>query len=220
MTGPMEGIWSFGCRPSGNSGKRKRSQKKLTKRSSFASDSYYANTRAALFFTAYDSIDGNQLWKSDGTAAGTVMVTDINPDNGGFKNVNFLQYLNGALYFNADDGTNGTQLWQSDGTPTGTVMISDVVSPVSSNPSSFISYVPAPLRVASVSASPAIGDLDTGHAVTLTLVMSEAAIVSGGVPTLILNDGRSAAYDAAETASLGDPTKLVFDYVVQPTMRC
>ena len=32
-----------------------------------------------LFFSANDGTNGNELWKSDGTAAGTVLVKDINP---------------------------------------------------------------------------------------------------------------------------------------------
>ncbi|GBF00439.1 hyalin, partial [Microcystis aeruginosa NIES-298] len=32
-----------------------------------------------LFFTANDGVNGYELWKSDGTAAGTVLVKDINP---------------------------------------------------------------------------------------------------------------------------------------------
>ena len=33
-------------------------------------------------FRANDGISGQELWKSDGTAGGTVMVKDINPGPG------------------------------------------------------------------------------------------------------------------------------------------
>jgi ELWxxDGT repeat protein len=35
------------------------------------------------FFTAYEPGFGNELWKSDGTAGGTVMVDDIQPGSAG-----------------------------------------------------------------------------------------------------------------------------------------
>src|SRR5262245_12475307 len=34
---------------------------------------------STVFFTADDGMDGEELWKSDGTAAGTVLVKDVNP---------------------------------------------------------------------------------------------------------------------------------------------
>ena len=40
--------------------------------------SQLTNVNGTLFFTANDGTNGRELWKSDGTAAGTVMVKDIN----------------------------------------------------------------------------------------------------------------------------------------------
>ena len=62
--------------------------------------------------------------------------------------------------------------------------------------------------VTSVVKSPSSGDLGTGKTVTLTLNMSEAVTVSGGTPTLTLNDGGTATYDAAHSTT----TSLAFDY--------
>jgi hypothetical protein len=68
--------------------------------------------------------------------------------------------------------------------------------------------------VTSVAASPGSGIEGVGQAITLTLAMSAAVTVAGGSPTLLLNDGGTATYDAAVTAALSDPTRLVFDYTV------
>ena len=37
------------------------------------------NVNGTLYFAANDGAHGEELWKSDGTAAGTVMVKDIDP---------------------------------------------------------------------------------------------------------------------------------------------
>src|SRR6516162_6287598 len=39
----------------------------------------FTSFQGETFFSAEDGIHGIQLWKTDGTASGTVMVTDINP---------------------------------------------------------------------------------------------------------------------------------------------
>ena len=57
-----------------------------------------------LFFTANDATTGRELWKSDGTAAGTVLVKDINPGSDS-SGPSYLTNVNGTLFFTADDGT-------------------------------------------------------------------------------------------------------------------
>jgi ELWxxDGT repeat protein len=77
------------------------------------------------YFTANDGTHGNELWKTDGTTAGTVMVADINPGSAGSYPGN-LTNVNGELFFSATDGTHGYQLWKSDGTAAGTTMFADI----------------------------------------------------------------------------------------------
>jgi hypothetical protein len=69
-------------------------------------------------------------------------------------------------------------------------------------------------HLSNIAASPASGVEVIGSVVHFTLNFDEAVHVTGGTPTLTLNDGGSAIYNAAATASLGDPSKLVFDYTV------
>src|SRR5262249_7890684 len=45
--------------------------------------SWFANVNGTLFFAATDGTHGTELWKSDGTAAGTMMVADIFPGTSG-----------------------------------------------------------------------------------------------------------------------------------------
>jgi ELWxxDGT repeat protein len=80
----------------------------------------------ALYFAADDGVNGYELWKSDGTAAGTVMVKNINTAAGASSYPYDFTVLNGALYFQADDGVNGYELWQSDGTGANTQLLKDI----------------------------------------------------------------------------------------------
>ena len=86
---------------------------------------HLTNVNGTLYFEANDGTHGVELWKSDGTAAGTVMVKDIDP--GADSSVpSDLTNVNGTLYFTADDGAHGFELWKSDGTAAGTVMVKDI----------------------------------------------------------------------------------------------
>jgi ELWxxDGT repeat protein len=67
---------------------------------------------------------GSELWKSDGTAEGTVRVEDINP--GGDSYPSELTAVGNTLYFVAEDGSSGRELWQTDGTALGTALVQDL----------------------------------------------------------------------------------------------
>ncbi len=82
-------------------------------------------SRRLLYFTAADSAHGEELWRSDGTAAGTYMVADVNPGLEG-SNPRQLTELNGRLFFLAGDGVRGPALWTSDGMAAGTVLVAPV----------------------------------------------------------------------------------------------
>ena len=68
---------------------------------------------------------GQELWKSDGTTAGTVLVADVNQSGIGSFPAQFVG-SNGTTFFAADDGVHGSELWKSDGTEAGTVLVKDI----------------------------------------------------------------------------------------------
>ena len=69
-------------------------------------------------------------------------------------------------------------------------------------------------EITAVTAAPSNGVEGVGETVAIKVAFGEAVAVTGGTPTLSLNDHGTATYDAAATAALHDPTKLVFDYTV------
>jgi ELWxxDGT repeat protein len=75
-----------------------------------------------LFFNAKDA-SGSELWKSDGTAAGTVQVATIATGSIAERPQELVN-ANGTLYFFA----NGYVLYKSDGTTAGTVLVADLRS--------------------------------------------------------------------------------------------
>ena len=86
---------------------------------------YLTAAGLTLFFIYEDGIHGTELWKSDGTPQGTMMVKDICPGPVSSRPTN-LMALGSVLMFSADDGVHGMELWKSDGTETGTVMVKDI----------------------------------------------------------------------------------------------
>jgi ELWxxDGT repeat protein len=81
-------------------------------------------TRGTVFFVMDDGTSGEELWQTDGTAAGTRLVKDINPGGAG-SDPSGLVAVGNTLYFFATDGS-GTELWKSDGSDTGTVPLKTV----------------------------------------------------------------------------------------------
>ncbi|MFN7975172.1 MAG: hypothetical protein U0166_22945 [Acidobacteriota bacterium] len=89
------------------------------------------------FFRFASAAGGCELWKSDGTAAGTALVKDIEVGAAG-SNPGSAFDDGGRLVFVASTGAAGAEPWVSDGTSGGTAMIADVnPGPAASGTSSF-----------------------------------------------------------------------------------
>lgn len=94
----------------------------------------YAFAEHQLYVVAEDAAHGRELWKSDGTAAGTVRVTDL---ASGFQNgvaSVFATPLGDRVLLSASNGLDGLEPYVSDGTAAGTVRLADLSPLGSSNP--------------------------------------------------------------------------------------
>jgi ELWxxDGT repeat protein len=78
-----------------------------------------------LFFAADDDAHGQELWKSDGTTPGTVLVKDIKTDNNALMS-NFVRVTDDILFFSAWWNNKGVEPGMSKGTPATTKRIADV----------------------------------------------------------------------------------------------
>ena len=86
---------------------------------------FLTNVSGTLLFSADDGTGGRELWRSDGTEAGTVLVADLAPGSAS-SNPSFLVNANGTLFFAATNGSQGVELWRSDGTLPGTSLVADI----------------------------------------------------------------------------------------------
>jgi uncharacterized repeat protein (TIGR01451 family) len=76
---------------------------------------------ASTYFTVDETLHGFELWRSDGTAAGTSLLIDLCPGSCSSSPYG-LTVFGSLLYFGADDGENAN-LFRSDGTAAGTVPV-------------------------------------------------------------------------------------------------
>jgi ELWxxDGT repeat protein len=88
------------------------------------------STGDLAYFFKNDGVHGTELWRTDGTTAGTALFKDIYPGPGsssaGASAPSFSRAPDGTVYFGASDGVSGAELWKTDGTAAGTLMVTDV----------------------------------------------------------------------------------------------
>ena len=79
----------------------------------------FTNLNGTLIFR---NLDSHEIWRSDGTDAGTTLVKNIGFDG----NPEDFVSINGNLYFRGDDGIHGQELMKTDGTTSGTLLVKDI----------------------------------------------------------------------------------------------
>lgn len=88
----------------------------------------------ALLFAADDIEHGNELWMTDGTEAGTRLLSDISSGRTS-GNPSQITAVGDRAYFRAETLGQGVELWITDGTAQGTAIAADInVARESSNP--------------------------------------------------------------------------------------
>lgn len=97
-----------------------------------------------IIFTASSEEYGQELWITDGTAAGTRMLRDIYAGSQSSNPEGLAVHDDGInppkVYFRATDAAHGAELWSTDGTSAGTNLVRDFyVGSTSSSPASIVS---------------------------------------------------------------------------------
>src|SRR5262249_33653579 len=72
-----------------------------------------------VYFNAYNNSDTAQLWKSDGSSAGTALIKTFNSLTYLGDQPHLFTVSGGLLYFVVKD----SELWKTDGTPAGTTLV-------------------------------------------------------------------------------------------------
>jgi ELWxxDGT repeat protein len=76
-----------------------------------------------VLFSAADKQHGGELWSTDGTTAGTTLVSDINPEPEMGSEIFAPVEMNGYVYFFASGEGDKKGLYKTDGTSEGTIFI-------------------------------------------------------------------------------------------------
>jgi ELWxxDGT repeat protein len=83
-----------------------------------------------VFFIANDGVHGHELWVTDGTSEGTVMVREIVEGTSGINSIEYAHFGDELILI-----VNGDQIWKTDGSTEGTVQVKNL-----SGENGFISY--------------------------------------------------------------------------------
>ncbi|HLW31794.1 MAG TPA: ELWxxDGT repeat protein [Aequorivita sp.] len=88
---------------------------------------YFKKVGDYVYFAANDGSNGIELFRTDGTEEGTILVKDIALGSASSltSDLLYMEY-NDIFYFKADDKIHGGEIWRTDGTEAGTYMLKDI----------------------------------------------------------------------------------------------
>ncbi len=97
----------------------------------------FAEAAGVVFFPGFDSEHGWELWASDGTATGTILVKDLTP---GPKSttISSLVSIGKAVVFSPSRQDQDWELWRSGGTPQDTVLLKTFPKNASGHPQALV----------------------------------------------------------------------------------
>jgi|GEM_PF-3378247 len=160
-----------------------------------------------LFFTANDGTNGNELWSSNGTSAGTALFKDFRPATndssssaGQFTPLTFggIDYL----YFSGSTPTSGAELWRTDGTLGGTTQVADIYSGASGSNISEITSNGTGFYFKATDGSYGLFS-SNGSSATKIKVINDAT--SSGAPSNLAWIGSSLYFTAYQTGNGQEP---------------
>jgi len=98
-----------------------------------------------LYFFKYDATYGSELWKSDGTTAGTTVARDVNagPTN---SQPWYMTECNGKVIFSLHEIKTGSEPWSTTGSVASTVLVKDINTTATQGSSANIYYNGAALN--------------------------------------------------------------------------
>jgi len=81
-----------------------------------------------LFFGYNDGVNGDELWRSDGTQQGTYIVKNLAPGDGSsiYMDSRHPTPYQEQLFFTAEDRQHGIEIWRTDGSEANTLLVTDI----------------------------------------------------------------------------------------------
>ncbi|MCB0436044.1 MAG: T9SS type A sorting domain-containing protein [Mangrovimonas sp.] len=93
----------------------------------------FTSLPTGILFSAYDPTNGRELWKTDGTTAGTILFNDLNSGIAD-SNPNQFNVLGAQLSFVATHSTFGRELFKTNGNTGNLVLVKDINTSGDGNP--------------------------------------------------------------------------------------